>query len=237
VKKDLGKLSFSFSSTPSSSTEAGFALLEVIVAMAIMALVGLMAWRGMDALIRGRETIDRHANDDAAYTQLVRQFDKDCQEILRRDELNVTTSAPTPANPSAGAVVGLSAALPTIVTGSKTIWWMRHYRADSLDAWLLVGYGMGPAGLQRLISQPLLSRTQALSLWSNVAREPDLVSTDLVVSYELPSIVRQTFVVQAPSTSGTTLASTSDQQGIQMQWWLKDVTFPITRSCLLGGAL
>jgi hypothetical protein len=27
------------------------------------------------------------------------------------------------------------------------------------------------------------------------------------------------------------------QQGIVMQWWLKDIALPITRSCLLGGAL
>ena len=67
--------------------EQGFALLEVVVALVIMALVGLMAWRGMDAMIRGREIIDRRANQDAGYSQLVRQFERDCQEILRRDEI------------------------------------------------------------------------------------------------------------------------------------------------------
>lgn len=36
-----------------ANTDLGFALLEVIVALVIMALVGLMAWRGMDAMIRG----------------------------------------------------------------------------------------------------------------------------------------------------------------------------------------
>ena len=229
-----------------SEQETGFALLEVIVAMVIMALVGLMAWRGMDALIRGRETIERHANDDAAYTQLVRQFDRDCQEILRRDELNVTLANPTP--------TVATATVPSIAAGSKTIWWMRHYRADNQDSWLLVGYGMGPTGLQRLTSRPLLRRTDALALWNGIARDPDLISSDLLVSYEVPAIVRQTFIVQSAnpvgmvsvpagsSSTATPLASTSpvatpDQQGIQMQWWLKNASYPIMRSCLLGGSL
>jgi general secretion pathway protein J len=63
--------------------DQGFALIEVLVAMTIMALVGLMAWRGMDALILGREVIDGRANQDAVYTQLVNQFERDCQFILR----------------------------------------------------------------------------------------------------------------------------------------------------------
>ena len=62
--------------------DAGFTLVEVLVALIIMAVVGLMAWRGMDAMIRGRETIDRRSTQDASYVQLVRQFERDCQEML-----------------------------------------------------------------------------------------------------------------------------------------------------------
>lgn len=28
-----------------------------------------------------------------------------------------------------------------------------------------------------------------------------------------------------------------EQQGVSMQWWIKDITLPITRYCLMGGAL
>ena len=28
-----------------------------------------------------------------------------------------------------------------------------------------------------------------------------------------------------------------EQQGITMQWWIEDVALPITRSCLMAGAL
>ncbi|QWD02531.1 prepilin-type N-terminal cleavage/methylation domain-containing protein [Polynucleobacter paneuropaeus] len=252
--------------------QLGFALLELIVAMAIMAIVGLLAWRGMDAMIRGREVIERRSNEDLTYVQLVRQFDRDCQEILRRDELNfslgttnsgvASNSVPTTATSNLNNLT--SNTLPSIAAGSKNIWWLRHYHADMQDAWLLVGYGMSPTGLQRWTSQPLLRRSDALALWNNALRNPDLLSSDLLVSWQAPNIVRQSFVIQnsllsgaggsgiSATGTGTPIANsntnnaassptigviTPDQQGLVMQWWLKDIALPITRSCLMGGAL
>jgi len=283
TKRKLILRESSRSSVRAHRAQLGFALLELIVAMAIMAIVGLLAWRGMDAMIRGREVIERRSNEDLTYVQLVRQFDRDCQEILRRDELNFSlgttnlgvASNSTANNPASNtATSNLSNltgnALPSIAAGSKNIWWLRHYHADMQDAWLLVGYGMSPTGLQRWTSQPLLRRSDAIALWNNTLRNPDLLSSDLLVSWQAPNIVRQSFVIQnsllsgaggsgisatgtgtpiannASNTSNTSNNTTSnptigvitpDQQGLVMQWWLKDISLPITRSCLMGGAL
>lgn len=242
--------------------EQGFALIEMIVALVIMALVGLMAWRGMDAMIRGRETIDRRANVDATYFQLVRQFERDCQEGLRRDEIAPLFSGGSSGGTS-GATINTSA-VSSLAAGAKNIWWMRRYRADNQDAWMIVGYGMAPTGLQRLTSRPLLRRSEAGTLWASISRDPDLISTELLVSLEVPTIVRQAFQVQTSvisgaggngiSTSGTGSPTTSaasnnasgsapianvypDSQGVSMQWWIKDQALPISRSCLMGGAL
>jgi len=264
--------------------EDGFALIEMIVALVIMALVGLMAWRGMDAMIRGRETIDRRANLDANYFQLVRQFERDCQESLRRDELApLFSAAGAGVGTGTGGGVGSSssagsasntAAVSSLAVGAKNIWWIRRYRADNQDAWMIVGYGMSPAGLQRLTSRPLLRKSEAGTLWASISRDPDLMSTELLVSVEVPTIVRQTFQVQTSAISGAgtgnvagtspgtgagtstgasspaagtaaTAASGSaplsnifpDPQGVTMQWWIKDQTLPISRSCLMLGAL
>ena len=256
----------------SANTEKGFALLEVIVALVIMALVGLMAWRGMDAMIRGREVIDRRTNQDADYSQLVRQFERDCQSVLGKDELSAL------GNSQAG---GSGSAVSAVAAGAKNIWFLRRYRQDGLDAWLVAGYGMGSAGLQRWTSRPLIQRSEAGALWFGISRDPDLASSDLLVSLEVPIIVRQSFQVQTSVVSGagsggisatgtgspnvntstttsnasngsaTSSGSTSappnaaptftnllpEQQGVSMQWWIKDITLPITRSCLMGGAL
>jgi type II secretory pathway pseudopilin PulG len=258
-----------------SDADSGFALLEVVVALVIMTLVGLMAWRGMDAMIRGREVIDRRANQDADYSQLVRQFEKDCQSVLVRDELSSL------ANSQAGGGASASST-SAVAAGAKNIWFLRRYRADNVDAWLIAGYGMGPTGLQRWTSKPLLQRAEAGTLWFGISRDPDLASSDLLLSLEVPTVVRQSFRVQTSvlsgagssgiSTSGTgspnsanaanatnttnpsnPTASTNtggssnaaanlsnllpEQQGVVMQWWIKDVALPITRSCLMGGAL
>ena len=251
--------------------DQGFALLEVIVALVIMALVGLMAWRGMDAMIRGREVIDRRANQDADYSQLVRQFERDCQSVLGRDELSALANSQTG---------GSGSAVSAVAAGAKNIWFLRRYRQDGLDAWLIAGYGMGTAGLQRWTSRPLMQRSEAGALWFGISRDPDLASSELLVSLEVPMIARQSFQVQTSAVSGagsggisasgtgspaantpasSTSASTTsgsntspastasnaptltnllpEQQGVSMQWWVKDITLPITRSCLMGGAL
>jgi prepilin-type N-terminal cleavage/methylation domain-containing protein len=249
--------------------DQGFALIEMIVALVIMALVGLMAWRGMDAMIRGRETIDRRANLDASYFQLVRQFERDCQESLRRDEIAPLFSAASGggSSSSGGSAAGQAtnaSVISSLASGAKNIWWVRRYRADNQDAWMIVGYGMSPAGLQRLTSKPLLRRSEAGALWASISRDPDLISTELLVSVEVPTIVRQVFQVQTSVISGaggngisasgtgspTTGAATNspsgnapisivypDPQGVTMQWWIRDQALPMNRSCLMGGAL
>ncbi|MBU3593314.1 prepilin-type N-terminal cleavage/methylation domain-containing protein [Polynucleobacter sp. 71A-WALBACH] len=246
--------------------EQGFALLEVVVALVIMALVGLMAWRGMDAMIRGREIIDRRANQDAGYSQLVRQFERDCQEILRRDEIGALFAGSGSSASSGTGSAGNTSAIASLAAGAKNIWWVRRYRADNQDAWMIVGYGMSPSGLQRLTSRPLLRKSEVGALWASISRDPDLSSSELLVSLEIPSVVKQSFQVQTSvisgsggtgiSASGTAAPSTAsgaasnsgtgntaisniypDQQGVVMQWWIKDIPLPITRSCLMGGAL
>jgi prepilin-type N-terminal cleavage/methylation domain-containing protein len=260
----------------SEQSERGFALIEMVVALVIMALVGLMAWRGMDAMIRGREVIDKRANQDADYSQLVRQFERDCQSVLSKDEIASLASSVV------GGTAG-SAITSPVAAGAKNIWFLRRYRADNMDAWLIAGYVMGPAGLQRWTSRPLMQRTDAGGLWAGITRDPDLSSSDLLLSLELPSIVRQSFQVQtsvlngaggsgisasgtgsatspnspssttppSPTTPGSNAAEasppgnaaqgvipiTADQQGVMMQWWIRDVALPMTRSCLMGGAL
>ena len=164
--------------------DQGFALIEVLVAMTIMALVGLMAWRGMDALIMGRDVIDRRANQDAVYTQLVNQFERDCQYILRAEVLG--------SNP-------LSA-------GAKNIWWIRQLQVDNRDAWMIVGYGVTPAGLQRWTSAPLVRRTEAVALWAGVSRDPDLLSSSFRVSLTLPEVIRQTVFVRTALATGASAA-------------------------------
>jgi prepilin-type N-terminal cleavage/methylation domain-containing protein len=196
--------------TPS---EAGFTLIEVLVALIVISIVGLMAWRGMDAMMRGHENIEGRAKQDAVYIQLIRQFERDCQEITSDSTLD----------------------LPSYSVGDKNIWWVRRYEQANQINWIIVGYGISANGLRRLVSRPLVNKTDILSLWQPILRDPDLVSSNMKTSLEIPEIIYQ----EADAISNTPGQGSMSTQlaGISMRWGIKNIPFPISRSCLAGTSL
>ncbi|QWD92141.1 prepilin-type N-terminal cleavage/methylation domain-containing protein [Polynucleobacter asymbioticus] len=196
--------------TPS---EAGFTLIEVLVALIVISIVGLMAWRGMDAMMRGQENIEGRAKQDAVYIQLIRQFERDCQEI---------TSDPT-------------LDLPSYSVGDKNIWWVRRYEQANQINWIIVGYGISANGLRRLVSRPLVNKTDILTLWQPILRDPDLVSSNMKTSLEIPEIIYQeaSAITIAPGQG----SMSAQLAGFSMRWGIKNIPFPISRSCLAGTSL
>ena len=196
--------------TPS---EAGFTLIEVLVALIVISMVGLMAWRGMDAMMRGQENIEGRAKQDAVYIQLIRQFERDCQEITSDSALD----------------------LPSYSVGDKNIWWVRRYEQANQISWIIVGYGISANGLRRSISRPLVNKTDILSLWQPVLRDPDLVSSNMKTSLEIPEIIYQ----EANAISNAPIQGSMSTQlaGFSMHWGIKNIPFPISRSCLAGTSL
>ena len=193
--------------------EAGFTLIEVMVALVVIAIVGLMAWRGMDAMIRGQESIESRAKQDALYFQVVRQFERDCQEIILSSNLDI----------------------PVYAASQKNIWWLRRYDQANQVNWAIVGYGISENGLRRWVSRPLTNKPDALGLWQAILRDPDLVSSNMKTTLEAPEIISQetTVITNTPS-QGSNLTQLS---GINIRWGLRTIPFPITRSCLAGASL
>ena len=196
--------------TPS---EAGFTLIEVLVALMVISMVGLMAWRGMDAMMRGQENIEGRAKQDAVYTQLIQQFERDCQEIIPSSILDI----------------------PSYSVGDKNIWWVRRYEQANQINWIIVGYGISANGLRRLVSRPLANKTDILSLWQPILRDPDLVSSNMKTSLEIPEIIYQeaNAITNAPGQG----SMSAQLAGISMRWGIKNIPLPISRSCLAGTSL
>jgi prepilin-type N-terminal cleavage/methylation domain-containing protein len=194
-------------------SEAGFTLIEVMVALVVISIVGLMAWRGMDAMIRGQEGIEERSKQDALYFQLVRQFERDCQEILLSSNLEV----------------------PVYAAGQKNIWWLRRYDQANQINWVIVGYGVSENGLRRWISRSLTNKSDALGLWQAVLRDPDLVSSNMKSTLEIPEIILQeaSLITNNPS-QGSNIPQLA---GFNIRWGLRNIAFPITRSCLAGTSL
>ena len=193
--------------------EAGFTLIEVMVALVVIAIVGLMAWRGMDAMIRGQESIEGRAKQDALYFQVVRQFERDCQEIILSSNLDI----------------------PVYAAGQKNIWWLRRYDQPNQVNWAIVGYGISENGLRRWVSRPLNNKPDALGVWQAILRDPDLVSSNMKTTLEAPEIISQeaTVITNTPSQG----SNPTQLSGINIRWGLRTIPFPISRSCLAGASL
>lgn len=57
--------------------QAGFTLIEVMVAILIMAIISVISWRGLDSITQASERIDDGAQASAALLNAIRQFERD----------------------------------------------------------------------------------------------------------------------------------------------------------------
>lgn len=60
---------------------AGFTLVEVLVALVVMATMAAMAWRGIDALVRSRETAQGHLAQTARLQTVMAQWEVDLRAL------------------------------------------------------------------------------------------------------------------------------------------------------------
>lgn len=69
-----------------ASSARGFTLIELLVAIAIMAVVAILSWRGLDEIVRGRETITRSMAEERVFAQMFDQMRIDCRRAASDDE-------------------------------------------------------------------------------------------------------------------------------------------------------
>lgn len=64
----------------------GFTLIELLVAIAILAVVAILAWRGLDQIMRGRDVITRSMAEERVFAQMFDQMRIDAREAASDDE-------------------------------------------------------------------------------------------------------------------------------------------------------
>lgn len=64
----------------------GFTLIELLVAIAILAVIAVLSWRGLDQIIRGRQTITKAMEDERVFAQLFDQMRIDLRQAASDDE-------------------------------------------------------------------------------------------------------------------------------------------------------
>lgn len=68
------------------SGAGGFTLIELLVAIAILAVIAVLSWRGLDQIIRGRQTITNAMEDERVFAQLFDQLRIDARQAASDDE-------------------------------------------------------------------------------------------------------------------------------------------------------
>ncbi|WP_179403398.1 PulJ/GspJ family protein [Burkholderia guangdongensis] len=65
---------------------SGFTLIELMVAIAILAVVAVLAWRGLDQIVRGRDKVAAEMEDERIFAQTFDQMRTDVRRAATDDE-------------------------------------------------------------------------------------------------------------------------------------------------------
>lgn len=135
---------------------AGFTLIELLVALAILAVVTLLAWRGLDQVARGRDTLSRAMESERALSQLFDQMQSDLQQAVRDDEISA----------------------PPVRAGLGSLTIVRELRVPEQTARLeVVRYQLQDGDVVRYASPSLTTVGQLRAM---LAPEPDLAAWNAV---------------------------------------------------------
>ena len=69
-----------------SVLERGFTLIELLVAIAILAVVAILSWRGLDQIVRGRDIVTRSMAEERVFAQMFDQMRIDARQAVSDDE-------------------------------------------------------------------------------------------------------------------------------------------------------
>ncbi|KWN82027.1 general secretion pathway protein GspJ [Burkholderia ubonensis] len=64
----------------------GFTLIELMIAIAILAVVAVLAWRGLDQIMRGRDKVSSAMEDERIFAQMFDQMRIDAHRAATDDE-------------------------------------------------------------------------------------------------------------------------------------------------------
>jgi general secretion pathway protein J len=186
----------------------GFTLIEVLIALFILALMAALAWRGVDVVLQSRDTARRHTEAMLRLQTALGQWEADVKQAVQTQQV--------PAFDFDGATLRLTRSRPagielvawTLRNGTLVRWAAPPVvRATDLqDAWIasqqLQGNEAGTvAVLSGVAQQQLYTFYTSSKAWSNAQSSGDRGEGNTVST--LPDGVRWVLALSGPPFTGT----------------------------------
>ena len=172
-----------------------------------MSVLSLMAWQGLDAVIRGKEVIEKQQERNSIQIDWVRQFEMDCQNILSHQQFELGAAE----------------------SGIDSLWLLRN-QSDAQGNYLeIVGYARNSDGLTRWVSPAYRQKREALNAWVVISRDSNTPPGNFLDSNHWSEVTKQdAYIYQEPLKSGKLI------KGLKVSWQLNTAPYPIQKICLVG---
>ena len=196
----------------------GFTLLEMMLALFLMALMSLLAWRALDAMVRTRVSLEARGQQFDALKRLFDQWTGDCAAM------------DTPDGWQAGVPVSVS--VPERIDMIRSKAW-----PDGTRQRVMVTYLLHQGDVERWESPPLGSRLEWLGKWTALQQGEDPGSVyggdPVVLLKGAEGLTGQAFV-EGSGVAGRLPAAFPLVRGLELSVFWPGQEFPYSRICLTG---